>query len=105
MIFRVAVSSGNWDVSAVGKSNAKAVPTLLGVVWRLMLDNFVSGDMAKSLNPITLAPLSRATRAASTTACERPEEEMAGWRRDYPEAFERDYDLDTGVCLSGWLTC
>jgi anaerobic selenocysteine-containing dehydrogenase len=29
--------------------------------------------------------------------------EMAGWRRDYPEAFNRDYDLATGVSLSGWL--
>ena len=31
------------------------------------------------------------------------DEEMAGWHRDYPEAFERDYDLATGVSLSGWL--
>jgi anaerobic selenocysteine-containing dehydrogenase len=30
-------------------------------------------------------------------------EEMAGWRRDYPAAFARDYDLATGVSLSGWL--
>jgi anaerobic selenocysteine-containing dehydrogenase len=29
--------------------------------------------------------------------------EMAGWRRDYPEAFNRNYDLATGVSLSGWL--
>jgi anaerobic selenocysteine-containing dehydrogenase len=31
------------------------------------------------------------------------EEEMAAWRRDYPEAFNRDYDSATGVSLSGWL--
>jgi trimethylamine-N-oxide reductase (cytochrome c) len=31
------------------------------------------------------------------------DEEMAGWRRDYPEAFNRDYDPTTGVSLSGWL--
>ena len=31
------------------------------------------------------------------------DEEMEGWKRDYPEAFERDYDLATGVSLSGWL--
>jgi trimethylamine-N-oxide reductase (cytochrome c) len=31
------------------------------------------------------------------------DEEMAAWRRDYPDAFSRDYDLDTGVSLSGWL--
>jgi trimethylamine-N-oxide reductase (cytochrome c) len=30
--------------------------------------------------------------------------EWTAWRRDYPEAFERDYDLATGVSLSGWLT-
>ncbi len=30
-------------------------------------------------------------------------DEMAGWRRDYPEAFTRNYDPDTGVSLSGWL--
>jgi anaerobic selenocysteine-containing dehydrogenase len=29
--------------------------------------------------------------------------EMAEWRRDYPEAFNRNYDPDTGVSLSGWL--
>jgi trimethylamine-N-oxide reductase (cytochrome c) len=31
------------------------------------------------------------------------DEEMAGWRKDYPDAFTRDYDLSTGVSLSGWL--
>ena len=31
------------------------------------------------------------------------DEEMAGWCRDYPEAFGRRYDPATGVSLSGWL--
>jgi anaerobic selenocysteine-containing dehydrogenase len=31
------------------------------------------------------------------------DDEMAGWRRDYPGAFARDYDVATGVSLSGWL--
>ena len=31
------------------------------------------------------------------------DEEMAAWRRDYPEAFNRNYDPATGVSLSGWL--
>jgi trimethylamine-N-oxide reductase (cytochrome c) len=31
------------------------------------------------------------------------DEEMAGWRKSYPEAFARNYDRDTGVSLSGWL--
>jgi trimethylamine-N-oxide reductase (cytochrome c) len=31
------------------------------------------------------------------------EEEMAAWRKDCPEAFNRNYDPETGVSLSGWL--
>jgi anaerobic selenocysteine-containing dehydrogenase len=31
------------------------------------------------------------------------DEEMALWRKEYPEAFSREYDPDTGVSLSGWL--
>jgi anaerobic selenocysteine-containing dehydrogenase len=31
------------------------------------------------------------------------DEEMAAWRRDYPEAFARYVDPDAGVCLDGWL--
>ncbi len=30
-------------------------------------------------------------------------EEMERWMRDYPDAFERNYALETGVSLSGWL--
>jgi hypothetical protein len=28
---------------------------------------------------------------------------LAGWRRDYPEALNRDYENATSVPLSGWL--
>lgn len=31
------------------------------------------------------------------------DEEMEGWKRDYPEAFARKVDPDAGVCLEGWL--
>ena len=31
------------------------------------------------------------------------DEEMEGWKRDYPEAFARHIDPDAGVCLAGWL--
>jgi trimethylamine-N-oxide reductase (cytochrome c) len=31
------------------------------------------------------------------------DEEMAAWRRDYPEAFARKIDEAAGVCLEGWL--
>ena len=31
------------------------------------------------------------------------DEEMTAWRRDYPDAFNRNYDPATGVSLSGWL--
>jgi trimethylamine-N-oxide reductase (cytochrome c) len=31
------------------------------------------------------------------------DEEMSGWKRDYPDAFARKLDPDAGVCLAGWL--
>jgi len=31
------------------------------------------------------------------------DEEMEGWKRDYPEAFARKLDYAAGVCLDGWL--
>jgi trimethylamine-N-oxide reductase (cytochrome c) len=31
------------------------------------------------------------------------DEEMAQWRREYPEAFQRKIDPAFGVCLEGWL--
>ncbi len=31
------------------------------------------------------------------------DEEMEGWKRDYPEAFARKIDPGAGVCLEGWL--
>ena len=31
------------------------------------------------------------------------DEEMAQWKRDYPEAFARKLDPAAGVCLEGWL--
>ena len=31
------------------------------------------------------------------------DEEMEGWKRDYPEAFARTVDPAAGVCLAGWL--
>jgi len=31
------------------------------------------------------------------------DEEMTGWRRNYPDAFERKIDPAAGVCLGSWL--
>ncbi len=31
------------------------------------------------------------------------DEEMDGWKKQYPEAFARKVDNDCGVCLDGWL--
>jgi trimethylamine-N-oxide reductase (cytochrome c) len=30
------------------------------------------------------------------------DEEMEGWKRDYPEAFARKIDEAAGVCMDGW---
>ena len=32
------------------------------------------------------------------------DEEMAGWKEKYPDAFARKTDVACGVCLDGWLT-
>jgi trimethylamine-N-oxide reductase (cytochrome c) len=29
--------------------------------------------------------------------------EMDLWRRDYPEAFEREYDPASGLCVNAWI--
>jgi len=31
------------------------------------------------------------------------DEEMEGWKKNYPDAFARKLDYATGVCLGGWL--
>jgi hypothetical protein len=31
------------------------------------------------------------------------DEEMEGWKRDYPEAFGRKIDYAAGVCTEGWM--
>jgi trimethylamine-N-oxide reductase (cytochrome c) len=31
------------------------------------------------------------------------DEEMDGWKKQYPDAFARKVDEACGVCLDGWL--
>ena len=31
------------------------------------------------------------------------DEEMEGWRKQYPDSFARPVDYACGVCLAGWL--
>ncbi|MFC1869621.1 molybdopterin-dependent oxidoreductase, partial [Thermodesulfobacteriota bacterium] len=31
------------------------------------------------------------------------DEEMEQWKRDYPEAFEREYHPDSGICFNAWV--
>jgi trimethylamine-N-oxide reductase (cytochrome c) len=30
-------------------------------------------------------------------------QQMDEWRRNYPEAFERDYDYASGLHFNGWV--
>jgi trimethylamine-N-oxide reductase (cytochrome c) len=31
------------------------------------------------------------------------EEQINEWKKQYPEAFEREYDPDAGLCFSAWV--
>jgi trimethylamine-N-oxide reductase (cytochrome c) len=60
--------------------------------------NTISGDGITSkrcVGQATTAYLVEVTRVSS--------EEMAQWRRDYPEAFNRDYDPASGLRFDGWI--
>jgi len=75
------------------------------------LDPIIPGwlDRGGAINTIT--PTSQTSKNATGMAVSGflvdvqkvTDEEMEGWKRDYPEAFARKIDPDAGVCLEGWL--
>ena len=74
-------------------------PIIPGEVDRGGAINTITPHMLTSKNATGMVVSGFLVEVAKVT-----DEEMAGWRRDYPEAFNRDYDLATGVSLSGWLS-
>jgi trimethylamine-N-oxide reductase (cytochrome c) len=75
------------------------------------LDPIIPGvlDRGGAINTITPAALTSKNSTGMAVSGFLAEvelvtdEEMAAWRRDYPEAFARALDPATGVCLDGWM--
>jgi trimethylamine-N-oxide reductase (cytochrome c) len=75
------------------------------------LDPIIPGvlDRGGAINTITPAALTSKNSTGMAVSGFLAEvelvtdEEMAAWRRDYPEAFARKLDPAAGVCLDGWL--
>lgn len=75
------------------------------------LDPIIPGwlDRGGAIN--TICPLSNTSSNATGMAtsgylvevAKVTDEEMEGWKRDYPAAFERKIDQAFGICLDGWL--
>ena len=75
------------------------------------LDSIIPGalDRGGAINLIT--PTSQTSKNASGMAtsgflvevAKVTDEEMAAWKRDYPQSFARKIDEACGVCLDGWL--
>ena len=60
--------------------------------------NLISPTALVSKNCTGLATSGFLVEVAKVT-----DEEMEGWKRDYPDAFARKIDYASGVCLEGWL--
>jgi anaerobic selenocysteine-containing dehydrogenase len=60
--------------------------------------NTISGSGTSSRNAVGEATTSYLVQVEKLSGAE-----MDRWRRDYPEAFEREYDPATGLCVNAWI--
>jgi trimethylamine-N-oxide reductase (cytochrome c) len=60
--------------------------------------NTISGSGTSSRNAV-----GQATTAYLVQVERLSMEEMDQWRKDYPEAFEREYDPASGLCVNAWI--
>ncbi|MBR2831872.1 MAG: molybdopterin-dependent oxidoreductase [Oscillospiraceae bacterium] len=75
------------------------------------LDPIIPGWLDRGGDINTITPTSTTSKNATGMAVSGflaqvekvTDEEMAQWKRDYPEAFARKLDPACGVCLEGWL--
>jgi anaerobic selenocysteine-containing dehydrogenase len=89
----------------------RLIPNVCYVDHGARLDPIIPGvlDRGGCINSITPTAITskHATGMATTSFLVQVEkvsnEEMDGWKRDYPEAFARKIDFAAGVCLDGWL--
>ena len=73
-------------------------PVIPGILDRGGAINTITPHKITSKNVTGMVVSSFLVEVAKVT-----EAEMAGWREDHPEAFNRPYDPATGVSLSGWM--
>ena len=89
----------------------RLIPKVCYIDHGARVDSIIPGELDRggAINLITPTALSgknstgMATSGFLVEVAKVTEEEMAGWKRDYPEAFARKIDYATGVCLEGWL--
>ena len=75
------------------------------------LDPIIPGELDRGgcINSITPTGMTgrnstgMATSGFLVEVAKVTDEEMEGWKRDYPEAFARKLDPGAGVCLAGWM--
>jgi anaerobic selenocysteine-containing dehydrogenase len=89
----------------------RLIPSTCYVDHGSRLDPIIPGvlDRGGCINSIT--PTSMTSKKATGMAVSGflvqvekvTDEEMDGWKRDYPDAFARKIDYAAGVCLDGWL--
>jgi anaerobic selenocysteine-containing dehydrogenase len=89
----------------------RLIPSTCYVDHGSRLDPIIPGvlDRGGCINSIT--PTSMTSKKATGMAVSGflvqvekvTDEEMEGWKRDYPDAFARKIDYAAGVCLDGWL--
>ncbi len=77
---------------------ARHDPIIPGEVDRGGAINTISGDWTTSKRCVGQATSGYLVEVSLCTG-----EEMDQWRRDYPEAFEREYDPASGLRFEGWL--
>ncbi len=89
----------------------RLIPRACYVDHGARLDPIIPGWLDRGGDINTITPTSTTSKNATGMAVSGflvqvekvTDEEMAAWRRDYPEAFERTVHPDAGVCLAGWL--
>lgn len=77
---------------------ARHDPIIPGKIDRGGAINTISGDGITSKRCVGQATSGYLVEVSPVTT-----EMMDGWRRDYPEAFEREYDPASGLRFEGWL--
>jgi len=89
----------------------RLIPNVCYVDHGARLDSIIPGEVDRggAINLITPTALTgknstgMATSGFLVEVAKVSDEEMEGWKRDYPDAFNRKIDYATGVCLDSWL--